>query len=528
VKARSSSDAPPSPAPASRVSRGQSSLGSIALITGLQLAQLGIQLGIQLFAARRYGAGEAMDAYVAALAWPMVVATILSGAVGYVLIPAVARQRSAGDLHTAALVGSQLGWYLLLGSLFMSLVTVVAARPIIALSCPGFPASRQLLAARLLRILSSLILLNSLTSFLHSLHHAQQRFARPAVAGVAGTLVTLGWLATSAPHRPIDDLAWAVVAGSSVTVAILTPLFVMQLAQTGSWHQPLAASTRKAIALWLPLVAGALCWRLDPLVDRWAGSFLHPGSLSHLGYAWRLVQALSQIGTGGLAIVIFPVIAAQAAARQEGALARELAHGLRLLLVLTVPVCVGMGWFAQPVVAFLFQRGAFQSADSQAVSWLVVAYLGSVLGMGAGDLLARTLYARNDTRTPVVVHTLAFLLAAAGKVVLVGWLGAGAIAIVTTLMYCLIAAILAIVLRQQLGVAMLAGVPRCALETVGSSVLGCLAAAATMRLSGRWGVPAAMLAGAAGYMLGLGAVRNEFARALARLVPRILRRGLDP
>jgi hypothetical protein len=49
-----------------------------------------------------------------------------------------------------------------------------------------------------------------------------------------------------------------------------------------------------------------------------------------------------------------------------------------------------------------------------------------------------------------------------------------------------------------------------------------------MRLSGRWGVPAAMLAGAAGYMLGLGAVRNEFARALARVVPRILRRGLDP
>lgn len=482
--------------------------------------QLGIQLGIQLLVARRYGAGDAMDAYVAALAWPTVVATILSGAVGYVLIPAVVRQSSAGDPRASALVGSQLGWYLLLASLLACGGTIFAAGPIMALACPGFPSPRQRLAARLLQILASLIVLNSLTSFLYSLHHAQQRFARPAAAGVVGTLVTLGWIAARAPHRPIDELAWGVVAGSVVTVLLLAPLFVAQLLQTRSWGRPLAPATREAIRLWLPLVAGALCWRLDPLVDRWAGSYLPEGSLSHLGYAWRLVQALAQIGTSGLAIVIFPVIAAQAAARQGGVLARELAYGLRLLLVLAVPVCVGLAWFAQPVVALLFERGAFQPADTRVVSWLVVAYLGSVLGMGAGDLLARTLYARSDTRTPVVVHALAFVLAAVGKVVLAGWLGAAAIAGATTLMYLLSAAVLAAVLRQQLGAAMLAGVPRCVLETVGSSVLGCLAAAVVMPLAGRWAVPAAMLAGGVGYVLALGWVGNEFAVEVLRRVRR--------
>lgn len=495
----------------------------MALVTGLQLLQLGVQLGIQLVAARSYGAGEAMDAYVAALAWPTVVATILSGAVGYVLIPAVARQRSEGEAHAAALVSSQLGWYLLLASLLAYGGTVVAAGPIMTLSCPGFPAPRQLLAAHLLRILASLIVLNSLTSFLYALHHAQQRFARPAVGGVAGTLVTLAWIAVRAPHGPIDELAWGVVAGSLVTVTSLLPLFLVQLGQTAAWARPLAPATREAIWLWLPLVAGAMCWRLDPLVDRWAGSYLPEGSLSHLGYAWRLVQALAQIGTGGLAIVIFPVIAAQAAARQGDALARELAYGLRLLWVLAVPVCVGLAWFAQPVVALLFQRGAFASADTQAVSGLVIAYLPSVLGMGAGDLFARTLYARSDTRTVVVVHLGAFVLAAVGKVVLVRWLGASAIAAATALMYLGSAAVLGAILRQQLGAAMLAGTPRSLLQTVGSSLLGCLAAAAAMSFPGRWAVPVAMLAGGSGYVLALRWVGNEFVVAALNRLARLVR-----
>jgi putative peptidoglycan lipid II flippase len=520
VKARSSSDA--TTAPASSGFRGRSSLAAIALVTGLQLLQLGVQLGIQLVVARRYGAGEELDAYVAALAWPTVVATILSGAVGYVLIPAVARQRSEGDPHGSALVASQLGWYLLLVSLLVWGGTTLAAGPIIAVSCPGFSAPQQRAAARLLRILGSLILLNSLTSFLNALHHATQQFFRPAVAGVVGTLVTLAWLGTPVPQRPIDDLAWAVVAGSCVTVLILVPPLVVQLGQTGAWARPLAPATREAIWLWLPLVVGALCWRLDPLVDRWAGSYLAAGSLSHLGYAWRLVQALSQIGTSGLAIVIFPVIATHAANDQHGQLARELAYGVRLLLVLVVPMCVGLGWFARPVVAFLFERGAFQPADTQAVSWLVVAYLGSVLGMGAGDLFSRTLYARNDTRTPVLVHTLAFVLAAAGKVALVSWLGASAIATATALMYLLNAAVLAAILRQQLGAAMLEGVPRCVGETVGSSVLGCLAAWGIVSLAGRWAVPAAMLAGGAGYALALGLLGNEFIHVALRRVQRLV------
>lgn len=494
------------------------------LVTGLNLLQLAIQFGLQLVLARQYGAGEAMDAYVAALAWPTVAAAILSGAVGYVLIPAVARQQTLGGPQQAALVGSQLGWYLLLVSLVVAGGTLVAADRLAALLCPGFPAAQQTRTAHLLRVLASLIVLNSLTSFLHALHHTQQRFARPALAGVAGTLTTLAWVLLTGARPRIETLAWAVVGGSLVTVSWLGPLWVRQLVQTGAWCKPLTPAARQALRLWLPLVAGGVCWRLDPLVDRWAGSYLAEGSLSHLGYAWRLVQALSQLGTSGLAIVVFPVIATQAAARQRDALARELAHGLRLLLVLVVPVCVGLGLFARPVVAFLFQRGAFHAADTQAVSWLVWAYLGSILGMGVGDLCSRTMYAGQNTHTPVVVHTLAFLLAAAGKVALVGWLGAGSIAAATTGMHLGQAAVLAALLRQQLGPAMLAGMLRCAGQTVACSLAGCLAAAPLVQLPSSWALPLAILAGGVTYGFCLWLTGNEFAiRAGHRL--RTLRLG---
>jgi hypothetical protein len=57
--------------------------------------QLLVQFATQLVLARLFGAASEMDAFVAALALPVVIATILSGSLG-VLVPIYAERLAAG------------------------------------------------------------------------------------------------------------------------------------------------------------------------------------------------------------------------------------------------------------------------------------------------------------------------------------------------------------------------------------------------------------------------------------------------
>jgi putative peptidoglycan lipid II flippase len=457
-----------------------------------------------------------MDAYVAAMALPVVVATILSGSLGYVLVPAVAERLAGGNERDAATVASQVGLYMTAASLLISAAVTASAGPLTAFLCPGFSADERALTAGLLRVLSALIVANSLASYLNALFHSYRRFAEPAVAGVIGTLATLGYVLLLHQQQGIFAVAWGVVFGATVTVAILLPLFLSQLWSSAAWKAPMHAGTRQCFGLLMPLVLGAIYWRLDPLVDRFLGSYLPLGSIAHIGYAWRLISGLMLIGTSGLSIVAFPAIAAHAAAKKHDDLNVELAHAIRFFLFLIVPVCVGLAAFRVPVVRLLFEHGRFTSADTQAVSLLVALYVGVIFGAGLGDLLSRTCYAQHDTRTPVIVHSLNFTLAAGLKFLIVGSSGAAGLVTATSMYYLLNSTVLGTVLLRRLGRDMLTGTPGTLLRSLASSIVACLAASLIIRLPAVWAVLPAAACGAVVYLLMMLLFADDFALKLCR------------
>jgi putative peptidoglycan lipid II flippase len=295
----------------------------------------------------------------------------------------------------------------------------------------------------------------------------------------------------------------------------LLPLFLSQLWHSTGWKLSIHAGTRRCLWLLVPLILGAVYWRLDPLLDRFLGSYLPAGSIAHLGYAWRLASALIMIGTSGLSIVAFPSIAAHAAAGRRAELNAELAHAIRFFLFLIIPVCVGVAAFRAPVVRLLFERGKFTTADTQAVAILVALYVGVIFGAGLGDLLSRTCYAQQDTRTPVVVHSLNFTLAAALKFLVVASWGAAGLVAATSVYYLLNSAVLAAVLLRRLGSDMLAGTPGTLLRSMASSIIACLAAGLMIR-SDAWSVMPAAACGAVVYLLLMWLFRDEFAVKLCR------------
>jgi putative peptidoglycan lipid II flippase len=441
-----------------------------------------------------------------------VIATIVSGSLGYVLVPAIADRIAAGSQRDAAKVASQVGAYLLALSVLITAFVVIEALPLTALLCPGFSSEEREMTAGLIRILAALITANSLIAHLNALYHSYQRFAAPAIAGVIGTLVTLLYVVILHQRQGIFSVAWGIVAGAAVTVVLLLPLVASQLKLSGAATlQAVHPATRRCLWLLMPLVLGAIYWRLDPLLDRYLASRLPTGSIAHLGYAWRLISGLMLIGTSGLSIVAFPAIAAHAAAGRRAELSAELAHAIRFFLFLIVPICMGLAAFRVPVVRLLFEHGKFTSSDTQAVALLVALYVGVISGAGLGDLLSRTCYAQQDTRTPVIIHSLNFTLVALLKFAVVGqWQAAGLVA-ATSLYYLINCVALGAILLRRLGIEMLTKTPGTLFRSILSSLVGCLAARLVMELPLSWAVLPAAACAALVYLLTMWLLGDEFA-----------------
>jgi putative peptidoglycan lipid II flippase len=483
----------------------------VGLVTGLTFVQLLVQFAFQRLLARQFGAAAEMDAYVAALALPIVVSAVLAGSLGYVLVPVFAEQREAGGERAAAAVTSQIGLYLLAISLAAAGIVAAAAHPISAAMCPGFSAQQLALTIGLLRILALLVVANSLVSFLNALHQCLRQFVLPVAAGIAGTLAALAYTWLMIQQQGIYAAAWGVVLGAAATAAILLPPWLDQLRMACAWRLAPSEAVRRCLVLLLPLLLGSLYWRLDPLLDRYLGSFLSKGSLAHLGYAWRLTGAVMLVGTSGLSIVAFPALAAHAASGRRADLCGEIAHAWRLLIVLLVPVTMGLGMFSEPVTRLLYQDGAFTAADTRAVAWLVVLYLGVVIGASAGDVASRVSYALHDTRTPVLIGLVAFTLGAALKFLLVSRYAAAGLVLGTSVFYLFNAIAQTAVLLPRLGRDMLAGTALCLLRSGACAAVACLAAMAVLQLASAWAVLPASAAGAAVYVACLWLLGDEFA-----------------
>ena len=489
----------------------QTSLRSAGWVSLWTVGHLVVQLAFQIALAQYFGASADMDAYVAAIALPAVITSIAVAPLGFAYIPVLSAQWDQGNDQAAWSIANQFLFLLVITTGALSTGVFLLARPLAALLYPGFASDQVDLSAELLMVLAWLIFANGLIAHTQAVHHAQKRFLTPAAAPLAGIATTVV-LTVIFRGGGITAVAKSVVAGSFTTVILqLVPLLGRLRLE-----MRLSDQVRSCLRLMVPLVCGAAYYRLDPLIDRYLASALPVGSISHLGYASRVVTALLMISTSGLSIVAFPSFARQHARGDMGGLRAEVAHAMSCVSVIVVPLLIGLGTYSQPVVNDVFQRGAFTPADARAVSVLLVLYLGMVAGAAIGEITSKVLYALGDTRTPTIMGCVGFTLGLLGKFALVTVAGAAGIVAATSAYYLFVAVLLGIAVRVKLGRGAYQGVVGATLRAVCAAVL---ATAAVWPLVHSELPLASLLAAPVGgllYLIGLVALGDDLARRLVK------------
>ncbi|MBM80970.1 MAG: hypothetical protein CMJ78_10310 [Planctomycetaceae bacterium] len=450
-------------------------LKSVSIVSLCSFGQLVLQFAFQIVLAGFFGAESDTDAYFAAMTFPMVVSTVLVGSLGYAFIPIFIETRDRNGDTVSLDFAREIAALLILTSVGIAFVASLMTESLMSSLHPGFHGGQLQTTIELFKYVVWTIPLQSAIFFLRSLFHANNRFTAPSVGPLAGWLVTIVVVLVTQQSHGIVSVAIGTLAGNILSVLIhwIYCSIPLQLHHSGlTVSQP----TTRCLRLMLPLILGAAYYNLDPLVDRYLTSNLEEGRIAQMSFAWRIAAALITVTASALSMVAFPKFAKYVSDGDNEGLASEIAAALRLLVIVSVPICVGVAAFANAVIHDFFQFGRFTDADTSEVQALLTIYLGVVVGNGIGEITSKVLYSLKAMKMVVIIGVSGFTVGTCLKFSSVDSMGVRGIAAASSVIAVLNAVWMLILVRRRTGSGAFADVGRTLFRAVVASFIGCLIA----------------------------------------------------
>ncbi len=504
---------------------GRRLAGATAILMASFVASRLAGLGRDMAISYEFGTSPELASYLAAFRLPDLLFQLVAGAaLASAFIPTFARFQAAGQDDEAWRLTSSLLNLIGVGTLFLSLIAMVAAPWVVPFVVNGFDPPYQELTVRLTRIMLASPVFFGISAILGSALNARQHFLLPGLAPIVYNLSITGGALLLSKQIGIDGLAWGVTAGSLAHLLVQIP----GLRRQGMVYRPVFSLTspgvREVGRLMGPRVLGLASVQINFLVTTILASRLASYSIPALNYAWLLT--LLPLGIFGVAIssAVFPTMAEKAAQDSAESLGPTLYTTLRMILFLTIPSSVGLIVLGQPLIALLFQRGLFNEESALATYWALAFFSVGLFGHGAVEILTRAFYAARDTRTPVAIGVGAMGLNIVLSLALMGPLGHGGLALSVSLAVIVEALLLVRAMREKFPQRAATGLGSSLVHTATASTFMGLAVLAARLLipspTTTWGLAAYLVAtvaaGAAIFFIAAYLLGSQEARLLRR------------
>src|SRR5271156_2205533 len=383
-------------------------LRSVATVGSYTLLSRVMGFVRDILTAALLGAGPVADAFFVAQRLPNLFRSLFAeGAFSAAFVPlfagAIAEHgkeaaRAFAEDTLAVLLAALLA-FVLLGEIFMPVVMRLIA--------PGFgdDPDKFALAVALARITFPYLLFIALVALQGGVLNSVDRFAAAAATPILLNLFLIAALLMMDRCGWHDGraLAWAVTgAGLAQFLWLLSSCARAGLALRLPVPR-LTPGVRRTLAVMAPGTLGAGVTQLNLLISTALASMLPGGSVSYLYYADRLNQL--PLGVVGIAVAtaILPPLSRQVSGGDEIGAIETQNRGLELALLLTLPAATALAILALPILATLFQRGAFGPTEAAATASALIAYAVGLPAFVLVKVLAPAFFARHDTATPVKV-----------------------------------------------------------------------------------------------------------------------------
>ena len=400
-----------------KIARTASIVGGATLLS--RLAGLGRDLATSYF----FGTTAAAAAFVVAFRIPNLFRRLLGeGALTVAFVPVFTQTIQEGGQPAAKELFRRMFTLLALVLAVLSTLGVIFAPEIVTVMAPGFRDDPETfgLTVFLTRVLFPYIFLMGLGALFMGALNSRGYFAAPALGPFMGNLAMIAGTVflSSQFDLPILGLALGAMAGGLLQIGIQLPSLHragLSLTPKFDFRSP---EVRRILILMGPAALGAAVYQLSVFINTILGSFLPEGSIPYLYYADRLMQFPLGIFTVAIGTAALPALSRQSARGDQQGFIESARFALGLSFFITVPAMAGLAIMAEPLVAFLFQRGVFTAESTLGTAAALQAYVLGLPFLSGASILARVFYSRSNTRTPTLAAAVSLVASTVSALIL--------------------------------------------------------------------------------------------------------------
>jgi len=389
------------------------------------------QLGAAIF-----GASVLNTAFLSAFRLPNLFRRLLGeGALTAAFLPNLQHElHEHGKEGALALLNKVASWLLVVTGSLVAVLMLVFSQ---SRRVPGHEDKWYLLAdlsVILLPYLAFVCIAAAFNAALNVFH----RFLEPALSPIwlnVCMIASLGGAGLHFASTPLGEIHWlcvGVLLGGFLQMAV--PAVVLM--RTEGWRPRfdlgLTPRVKEIALLMTPGLWGTAIYQVNTYVSSMLAFSIDDSAGTLMFYANRLMELPIGVFAIAVSTVVYPLLARHAVEKNFGALADDFRRGIRLILVINVPAAAGLALLSEPIVRLLFERHNFTAADTQAMTPLLALYVIGLPFFSVVSLTVRAFYAVKNTRAPVRIATIDFLVNLALSLVLMRWLGAAGLVIAST------------------------------------------------------------------------------------------------
>jgi putative peptidoglycan lipid II flippase len=413
-------------------------------------------LAREVVAAGYYGISGPMSAFTIAFQVPNLIRALFAdAALQPAFVPVFTELIGKKAYREAFRLASTL---LLLVTMVLGAITalfVLLAPVIMPVFAPGFEGEILDLTVTLSQVLFPILILLGISGIVVGILNSYDRFGAFAISPLFWNLTIILVLVVLEPMFHGRDKIYAYAIGILIgtLVQLLIPAWDLRhtpyrFSWSFDWRHP---GVRRVLLLMLPVTISLGLINFNLLINSFFGSLVSDQAPAAIDKAFRIYQLPQGIFSVAIATVLFPTLARFANAGEIENLRATMANGMRQILFVLVPAAAAILALSDPMIRLVYQRGAFDPAETAVVATALFWFAFSLPTNGVYLLQTRTFFSLQRPWQATALATIDLVVSALAALVLYSPFGVGGIVAGTGIGTTVAVVAQAVILRRRFG-----------------------------------------------------------------------------
>jgi putative peptidoglycan lipid II flippase len=354
-------------------------------------------LGREVVAAGFYGISGPMSAFTIAFQVPNLIRALFAdAALQPAFVPVFTELIGKKHYKDAFRLASTL---LLLVTMVLGVITalfVLLAPVVMPIFAPGFEGEILDLTVTLSQVMFPILILLGVSGVVVGILNSYDRFGAFAISPLFWNLTIILVLVVLEPmfHGQNKIYAYAIAILVGTLVQLMIPVWDLRNTPfrfkfSFDWRHP---GLRRVLWLMLPVTISLGLINFNLLINSFFGSFVSDQAPAAIDKAFRIYQLPQGIFSVAIATVLFPTLARFANRGEIENLRATMANGMRQILFVLLPAAAAILALSDPMIRLVYQRGAFDPAETAVVATALFWFAFSLPTNGLYLLQTRTFF----------------------------------------------------------------------------------------------------------------------------------------